>query len=588
MAFDGVTVKALVKELSEKLAGGRILKIIQPQKDELILTIKNYDQFYLLLSADASLPLVYLTSEKKEAPLVSPAFCMLLRKYLTNARIIEISSPGLERIVNIDLEHYDELGDLCRKRLIIELMGKHSNIIFCDENGKILDSIKRVPAFVSSVREVLPGRDYFIPQTAVKLDPLSTEEIKKGFEENIHSYCGQISKAIYMTFTGISPLLANECMERSGIAPEAEASQLSCDELLHLSNVFARMMDEVMQGSFSPVIYYDGEKPVEFGVIPVTAYQKVYRCESLESVSLMLQAFFAQRNLINGIKQRSSDLRRIVTNLIERETKKYELQLLQLKDTEKREECKVKGELLLTYATLVKPGEKEVSLDNYYTGEKMKITVDPDLSAVDNSKRYYDKYAKLKRTYEALSRFTVETKEVLDELHGLDIALDIARTADDLAAIRQELVMSGFMKDHSQRAQKQGKNQPKNGKNQSKPIHYVTEEGYDIFVGKNNLQNDELTFKLSEGKDWWFHAKGVPGSHVVLKSKGEDIPDRVFEKAAAVAAYYSKNRQNEKVEIDYLLKKNVKKPNGARPGYVVYYTNYSMVAVPGLNGVSEL
>lgn len=587
MAFDGITVAALTKELSEKLLGGRILKVVQPEKNELVFTIKNYDQFLLFISADASLPLIYLKSEKKDAPLTSPAFCMLLRKYLNNARIVAVTQPGLERIINIDIEHYDELGDLSRKRLIVELMGKHSNIIFCDESGRILDSIKRVPAFVSSVREVLPGREYFIPDTLKKLDPLDEASLEEGFVKNIPSFPGSVVKALYSTFTGISPLIANEAVLRCGLDADIHTSELTDDIKVHLLHIFADIIEDVKRGSFFPNIIYEDNKPVEF-----CAVRLIREGKSFESISKLLECYYSEKNSINNIKQRSTDLRRIITNLIERESKKYELQLRSLEETSKREECKLKGELLMTWASLVKPDEKEVELENYYTGGKIRIALDPNLSAVDNAKKYYERYAKLKRTFEAMTRFCKETKEVLDELLGLKLSLEIASCEADLDAIRKELVLSGFIKGKNERNGKPSKKNynetfakstsGKGAKNASKPMHFVTSDGFDIYVGRNNLQNDELTFKFAENNDWWFHAKGVPGSHVILKTDDRDIPDHVFELAAGAAAFFSQNKDSEKAEVDYLLRKNVKKPAGSRPGFVVYYTNYSMVAQVGI------
>lgn len=588
MAFDGITVAALVNELKNKLVGGRVMKISQPEKDELILTIKNYDQYRLLMSADAGLPLVYLTGVSKEAPLQSPAFCMLLRKHLQGARITNISQPGLERIINIDLEHLDEMGDLKTKRLTIEIMGKHSNIIFLDDENRIIDSIKRVPASVSSVREVLPGREYFIPKTVEKEDPLDLTE--KDFTAGVLERPMPLSKAIYNGITGISPVCADEIVFRAGLDGTVNARDLDGDLAIHLYRTFARMMEDVSGCEFSPEIIYINNEPKEFGAVRLTCLESLEgsRTVQFESISELLENYYESKNTLTRIRQRSSDMSRIVANAIARASKKYDLQLKQLQDTQKRDTYRIYGELLTTYGYSAVPGEKSVTVNNYYTGEDVEIPLDPDISAIDNAKAYFDKYSKLKRTYEALSKYIVETKEELEHLESIRVSMDIARHEEDLAAIRDELAEFGYMKKHIQKGAKPGKkgSAGKNGRRVSVPICYVTDDGFKIYVGKNNYQNDELTFKFANGGDWWFHAKDCPGSHVVLKAEGREIPDRVFEQAANVAAYYSKNRDNDKVEVDYLERRNVKKPNSAKPGFVVYYTNYSMVAVPGIEGLT--
>lgn len=581
MAFDGTVIANLVRDMREKLVGGRILKIAQPEKDELMITVKNYDQYRLFMSADAGLPLLYISQLKKESPITSPSFCMLLRKYLSSAKIIDISQPSFERVVYIDLEHYDEMGDLCRKRLVIEIMGKHSNIIFCDDKEMIIDSIKHVSSAVSSVREVLPGRKYFITQTSTKYDPLEADE--SSFVQLVKGTNYPVMKAIYMSYNGISPVIAGEVCHRAGIDPDFNVSELSQDYLIHLSHIFMRMMDDVREGRFTPTVFYKDREPVEFSSLEMTSYADMadYSCRKYEDVSGLLEDFYTEKNLYTRVRQKSADLRHMATLARERAVKKYDLQLRQLKDTEKRDKFKLYGELLSAYSHEIRTLEDKVTVNNYYTGEDIVIPLDKDLSAIDNSKAYFDKYAKLKRTYEALSTLSVETKEEIDHIESVLVELDMATGEDDLAVIRKELEEFGYVKAHVQK----GKNgQPARKKNSSKsasqPLHYVTEDDFHIYVGRNNYQNDELTFKFANGGDWWFHIKGAAGSHVVLKTEGREVPDKVFEQAAALAAYYSSAKDQNKAEVDYLERKNVKKPSGARPGFVVYYTNYSMAVKP--------
>lgn len=578
MAFDGIVIANLVKELGEKLTEGRIYKIAQTEDDELLLTIKvAKEQYRLLMSASASLPLLYLTDKNKQSPLTAPNFCMLLRKHLQNGRITKIYQPGLERIVHFDVEHLNELGDLCKKTLIIELMGKHSNIIFCNEEGMIIDSIKHISAQTSSLREVLPGRQYFIPETMDKLNPKeATQEI---FEERMSLKPLTAVKALYQSFTGISPAVAQGICAAAKVEADKAAGSLSKEEMASLYLEFCKMMNMVETGEFQPVIYYKRQEPVEFSAIELFQYQE---CESrtYDTISQVLETYYAEKNTITRIRQKSSDLRRIVQTALERNYKKYDLQLKQLKDTEKREKYKVYGELINTYGYQVEPGSKSMEALNYYTNEMITIPLDETIPPLENAKKYFEKYNKLKRTYEALSELTLEVKEEISHLESVQTALDIALLEEDLVEIKEELVESGYIR---------RKGGGKKVKITSKPFHYLSSDGYHMYVGKNNFQNEELTFKFATGNDWWFHAKGVPGSHVIVKGNGEEeLPDRVFEEAGKLAAFYSKNRGNDKVEIDYIQKKHVKKPAGGKPGFVVYYTNYSLVIDSDISGLTQI
>lgn len=579
MAFDGITIANITNELKNKLTGGRIRKIAQPENDELILTIKSPEgNFRLLISASASLPLIYLTENNKPSPLTAPNFCMLLRKHIENGRITGISQPGLERIIHFDIEHVDEMGDLCQKTLIVEIMGKHSNIIFCDKNNRIIDSIKHVSLQMSSVREVLPGRTYFIPVTQEKADPLQLTET--DFSQRIGSKSTKLAKALYTSYTGISPVAANEIVFRSGLDAEMSGNALSELELLHFYKTFSYFMEDVKTGNFHPQIIYDGRTPVEYAAFPMTMYQDSPSVSN-ESISQILETYYAERNTVSRIRQRSVDLRRIVQTALERSRKKYDLQAKQLKDTEKRDTYRIYGELLTTYGYSAEPGSSSLDVLNYYTNEELTIPLDPQLTALENAKKYFDKYSKLKRTFEAVTELLKETEDEVRHLDSISTALDIALSEEDLVEIKEELMEYGYIKKkHS------GNKKPKIT---SKPFHYVSSDGYHMYVGKNNFQNEELTFKFASGNDWWFHSKGVPGSHVIVKTEGtDDMPDRTFEEAGRLAAYYSQNRGNEKVEIDYIQKKQIKKPKGGKPGFVVYYTNYSLIIDSDISGIQQI
>lgn len=576
MAFDGIVVANLVHELKSELLNGRIAKIAQPEADELLLTIKSPSgQRRLYLSASASLPLIYLTENNKPSPMTAPNFCMLLRKHIANGRIVDIYQPKLERIIYFTIEHLNELGDLCRKELIVEIMGKHSNLIFCTEDGTIIDSIKHVSAQMSSVREVLPGRTYFIPDTMEKADPLSVTP--EEFTAVLQQKPLPLTKAIYTSFTGISPVTAEEICFIAGIDSSLPPKELSDDIMQHLYNQFTLYFTNVKEGAFRPAIYYLGKEPKEFASLPLTHFTE-YRRVEFDKISNVLETYYAAKNTITRIRQKSSDLRHILQTALERNRKKYDLQIKQLKDTENRDKYKIYGELLHVYGYNLEEGAKTLEAFNYYTNEMIQIPLDPMLSPQENAKKYFNKYNKQKRTYEALSSLIQETSDDIRYLESVRTALDIARSEEDLAEIKEELIAAGYMKRKFTKKKQRIKN---------KPLHYISSDGYDMYVGKNNFQNEELTFHFANGNDWWFHAKQAPGSHVIVKTKGEELPDSTFEEAGRLAAYYSSMRNADKIEIDYVEKKHVKKPSGGKPGFVVYYTNYSLIIDSDISEIKE-
>jgi fibronectin-binding A domain protein len=456
--------------------------------------------------------------------------------------------------------------------MYVEIMGKHSNIIFTDENNKIIDSIKRISANMSSLREVLPGREYFLPDELKKKDLLNTE--LEEFTEILKSKEYALSKSIYMNFAGISPLIAEEIVLRASLSSQSPSTSLSELEYTHLFHTIKNLLDDIKAHNFSPNIVYRKEEALEFSSVELFSYNgEEYNKYSYDSVSKMLYDFYSSREAFVLNRQKSSDLRRIVNTALERASKKYDLQEKQLQDADKKDIYRVYGDLLNTYGYSLKGGESSFTTENFYDDNKeITIPLDKNKSAKENAKKYYDKYAKLSRTTKALSEEIVNTKNDIEHLLSIQTALDVSSDDESLSQIRQELVDFGYIKKHSSGKQK---------KSTSHPYHYISTDGYDIYVGKNNYQNEELTFKVATGNDWWFHAKGIPGSHVILKSNNEeDLPDRVYEEAAALAAFYSKAKDSEKVEVDYIQKKNIKKVAGAAPGFVIYHSNWSMVATP--------
>lgn len=573
MAFDGIVISNLSYELHSNLVGGRISKISMPEENELIFTIKNNAKTYrLFISASASLPLIYLTDINKPAPKVAPAFLMLLRKYIGSAKITNIFQMGLERILCFELEHLNELGDLSRKKMYVEIMGKHSNIIFTDENNKIIDSIKRISANMSSLREVLPGREYFLPKELQKKELLNIE--LKEFTEILKSKEYPLSKSIYMNFAGISPLIAEEIIIRASLSSQSSCVSLSELEYTHLFHTIENLLEDINTHNFNPNIIYKGEEALEFSSIRLFSYKnESYNEVDYTSVSKMLYDYYYAREVFLLNRQKSFDLRKIVNTALERASKKYDLQEKQLQDADKKDIYRVYGDLLNTYGYSLKGGESSFTAENFYdNNNEITIPLDKNKSAKENAKKYYDKYAKLSRTTKALSEEILKTKSDIEHLQSIQTALEVSSDDESLSQIRQELVDFGYIKKHSS---------SKKQKITSHPYHYISSDGYDIYVGKNNYQNEELTFKVATGNDWWFHAKGIPGSHVILKSNNEEeLPDRAYEEAASLAAFYSKAKDADKVEVDYIQKKNIKKVAGAAPGFVIYHSNWSMVVTP--------
>lgn len=576
MAFDGITIAALVHEMSEKLVGGHVQKVAQPETDELLLTIKsNRTSYKLQISASASLPLLHLTEQTKQSPLTAPNFCMLLRKHLGGARLLACRQIGLERVIEFLFENLNELGDVVQKSLMIEIMGKHSNIIFIEKDNQIIDSIKHVNSMLSSVREVLPGREYFIPNTLNKCDPL--ELSVEIWNDVVCRKPTTVAKALYTSLVGFSASLAQELAYRAKIDGDAPISSLTGNEKSALLDQIRGLLQNTKDGVFQPCIIFHEGTPVEFGAIPFLRFPDEQR-KDYSSISEVIETFYGEKDLITRIRQKSTDLRKTVTTILERNYKKLEIQRKQIRDTEKKDRFKVYGELLNTYGYQLQPEDKSLTCIDYYTEKEVTIPVDSTLSYTENANRYFAKYNKMKRTFEAVTEQMKECRSDVEHLESILTELDIARKEEDLQAIRQELIDSGYMK--AKGGRKKNHRMPK-----SKPLHFISSDGFDIFVGKNNYQNDELTFQVATGNDWWFHAKNMPGSHVILRSQGGEPPVRAFEEAASLAAYFSKGKGSDKVEIDYIQKKHVKKPNGSKPGFVVYYTNYSMMASSYIEGI---
>ena len=595
MAFDGLFLSALVSEFKTTISGGKISKIVQSEKDEIQLTIKKEkQQFFLHLSANPSIPLVYLSDKGKTAPLTAPNFCMALRKHIGNGFIQDITQAsrnlpeqGLERVLLLHISHRDELGDIGIKYLSIEIMGKYSNIILLKEDFTILDAIKRISSVQSSVREVLPGRKYFIPDQFKKenllcfpLESLQTFlENKKNPNTERDSDMENISNLLFQSFSGLSPLSAREISLDAGLPQDQKLDCMSSLDYEKLSDAIFRLRKRIREGDFTPQILYENGKSFDFSAIPVRQYSgnPAFHVEIFHSPSELLTFYYGGKEKEDRVRQKSADLKKQCSTLLERVSKKLSLQEKQLKDTEKKERFRIFGELLTTYGYSLKGGEKELICENYYNGQEEHIPLEESLSPIENAKKYFDKYDKAKRTERNLSTQVKESKNTLEHLQSIVNSLATAENAEDLDDIRREMGEYGYMKPISPKKKKERK------EDKSSPRIFRSSDGYLLYVGKNNYQNEIVSFQIAEGKDFWFHVKGSAGSHVIAKTEGkslEELPDRLFEEAAGLAAYFSSEKESAKVEVDYTERKNLKKVVGGAPGFVIYHQNYSILVTP--------
>ena len=595
MAFDGLFLSALVSEFKTTISGGKISKIVQSEKDEIQLTIKKEkQQFFLHLSANPSIPLVYLSDKGKTAPLTAPNFCMALRKHIGNGLIQDITQAsrnlpeqGLERVLLLHISHRDELGDIGIKYLSIEIMGKYSNIILLKEDFTILDAIKRISSAQSSVREVLPGRKYFIPDQFKKENllcfPLESLqaflENKKNPNAERDSGMENLSELLFQSFSGLSPLSAREITLDAGLPQEQKLGCMSSLDYEKLSDAILLLRNRIREGDFTPQILYENGKSFDFSAIPVRQYSgnPAFHAEIFHSPSELLTFYYGGKEKEDRVRQKSADLKKQCSTLLERVSKKLSLQEKQLKDTEKKERFRIFGELLTTYGYSLKGGEKELICENYYNGQEEHIPLEESLSPIENAKKYFDKYDKAKRTERNLSTQVKESKNTLEHLQSIVNSLATAENAEDLDDIRREMGEYGYMKPISPKKKKERK------EDKSSPRIFRSSDGYLLYVGKNNYQNEIVSFQIAEGKDFWFHVKGSAGSHVIAKTEGkslEELPDRLFEEAAELAAYFSSEKESAKVEVDYTERKNLKKVVGGAPGFVIYHQNYSILVTP--------
>lgn len=574
MPLDGIVINALVHEFNEKLVDGKIDKIYQPQKDELVLLIRNKGQNYrLLMSAASNNPRVHITDTGSDNPQTPPMFCMLMRKHLGGGRIIAVEQPNFERIIQFSIESYNELGDLIVKKLMVEIMGRHSNIILVNHDGKIIDSIKHIDVSVSSVRQVLPGLPYTFPPSQDKRNPLtsSKEEIAKAIGNQREGI--KVDKSIVNSFTGVSPLIGREICHRALPNPDDYVGKLGVEEINHISVQMYNLFEEIRRENFAPVLLYDqGQKNIiDFSAVPILQYGPS-AVKQKSSISKVLDCYYATRANQERLKQKGADLIRIVNTNLERCKKKLSIQQEKLTEVANKEQYKILGDLITANIYRISQGMKSVEVENFYEeGSPMvKIPLDVNLPPSKNAQKYFNKYTKAKNAEIIVNQQMELNLEEIKYLESIQEAISKAETVQELNEIREELHEQGYIK-RSTKAKKQAA--------ASKPRHFTSSDGFDIYVGKNNKQNDYLSMKFARSNDIWFHTKTIPGSHVILKTDNhEHIPDTTLLEASMLAAFYSKGSASSNVAVDYTKIKNVKKPSGAKPGMVIY-ENYKTIYV---------
>jgi len=573
MALDGLTIKYIINELKDKIINGKIDKIYQPENDEVVLTIRKNSNYRLLLTSHSSYPRIHFTNSKKENPITAPLFCMLLRKHLLNNILIDIKQISFDRIVELHFEGRNELGDLCTKKLIIEIMGKYSNIILVDDNNTIIDSIKRVNYTMSSVREVLPGKPYTNPPSQNKLNPLDPIDIQTFTSELINKDT-TILKSFYTTFMGVSPIVSKEICFNANIDTSLLSNNLTEEEYTKLYENFTMIFHNINSDSVCPIIISDTENNEIIDFSPILLNQfKHLNLTKYDTISETIEQFYIEKDQITRIKQKSYDLHKLVQTTLDRCLKKEKIQITQLKDTENKSKWKEYGELITANIYNLEEGMKNFKTQNFYSDDLEEITIplQINLTPSQNAQKFFKKYNKAKRTFAALTIQLVQTKEELSYLQSILTSLDFSTSLQDIATIREELYNEGYIKK---------KKFTKAKKLKVIPLEFESSEGLKILVGKNNIQNDHLTFKIASPFDLWFHAKDMPGSHVILCCNNESYTDQSIIEAANIAAYHSKGKFSSKVPIDYTQRRYVKKPSGAKPGFVIFKNQNTAYVTP--------
>ena len=576
MPLDALCLSGVVHELQNALSGAKIDKIYQPGRDEVVLALRApAGNVKLLLSANPSHPRAHLTQISRENPDKPPMFCMLLRKHLAGARLLELVQPPMERVVDLRLEALDELGDRVERRLVLEAMGRHSNLILLDGEGRIMDCLRRVDSDMSARRQVLPGLFYRLPPAQEKLDPSSLDRAALESALAAAPEESQADKWLLDTFGGLSPLICRELAFRAGGATDARLHQMGEGGRSRLLDELEGLLRSVQENSFTPVMLEKEGHPSDFTFQPISQYGPAVSCVPFPSFSALLDRFYEQRENQERVRQRGQDLIRSVTNARDRAARKIGLQEQELAATRDRERLRQFGDIITSNLHAMEKGMSRLTAADFYDPEcpQIHIPLDPLLTPQQNAAKYYKEYNKAKTAESILTLQLEKGRRDLDYLNSVLEAIALAEGERDLQEIRQELTDTGYLRRPS-KARDRGKRVA------SKPMEFRSSSGLRISVGKNNTQNDLLTTKQAFKSDLWFHTQKIHGSHVILWTEGGQPDLTSIQEAAQLAAWFSQGRESGKVAVDYTPVKYVKKPGGARPGMVVYTTYETAYVAP--------
>lgn len=567
MALDGVFLRHLKEEIGTSLLGTRVDRVFQPNRDELILAFRGFSAAYkLLISARANSARVNLTTIPVENPQQPPMLCMLLRKKLQGAKLLEITQPDLERALMLKFDSVNELGDHVELTLAVEIMGRYSNIILVDENGKIIDALKRVDAEMSSERLVLPGLLYRLPPPQDKLSMLTctVEEIMTRIDALPRDM--ELSKALMSVLQGISPIIAREVENSAGLGHEVYVKSMTPPQRRRTEMYVTTLMETAKNVSGTPHIVIDPQnKPKDFAFMDIRQYGSAMTVSEKESFSEMLDAFYAERDQIERMRVKSQDLLRLLANHADRLSRKIANQQAELSACAERDTLRIKGDLLSANMYAIQKGETSVKLQNFYDENlaELEIALDPALTPQQNAQKYYKNYRKAKTAEEKLTEQIGLAQTELTYIDSVFESLALAENERDLNEIRAELAEQGYVR---RRVGKKNQKQPV----LSAPLKFKTSDGFTVLVGRNNRQNDKLTMKDANNNDIWFHTKNIPGSHTVLVTDGKAPTETAMEEAAVLAAQHSRAKDSAQVPVDYTQIRYVSKPQGAKPGMVIY------------------
>ncbi|MCR5652802.1 MAG: NFACT family protein [Ruminococcus sp.] len=576
MALDGMMLHHVMNELKQTALGARVYQIYQPNRDEIILHLRTKSgNKKLLVSTRANSPRVNFTEYSVENPASPPMLCMLMRKRLGGGKLLDIRQSGLDRILFFDFECTNELGDKVMLTLIVEIMGKYSNIIFTEESGLIIDALKRVDITMSSRRVVLPNLNYELPEKQDKLNILLCDA-EKVVEKIVNTSDEKaLNKAILNAVEGISPVVCREIEHRVLGGKIANNKTMTVEDKEKLKAEIEKLADKVLTCSGKPLmLYHKGEKrPFDISFVDITQYGSLCETGERSSFCELLDSYYAERDSADRMRVKSADLSRVLTNLINRTTNKINAQRRELAACEDREQLRIKGDLLQANLYRIERGAESVTVENYYDENNAPLTIklNPAISPAQNAQKFYKDYNRAKTAEQVL---TVQIKKAEDELEYLDTLSDtLSRVTSEkeLNQIRLEFMEQGYIRRPKTATKKPSVLQP---------LEYTTSDGFKVLVGRNNKQNDTLTLKTAKNRDLWFHTKDIAGSHTILITEGRDVPESSVIEAARIAAYHSKARESSNVAVDYTLVKHVSKPNGAKPGMVIFVNNRTVYVDP--------